>query len=86
MLFEVFKLGLAGVVSVRDSTDSLVEIYVTAASKSLSDRGIRFTVTVFCIVRDRLFLVQDFAFLATAMCLLICFVTLKHVIVLCEEQ
>ena len=84
MLFEVFKLGLAGLVSVRDSTDSLVEIYVTAASKSLSDRGIRFTVV--CIVRDRLFLVRDFAFVATAMCLLICFVTLKHVIVLCEKQ
>lgn len=29
MLFEVFKLGLAGVISVRDSKDSLVEIYVT---------------------------------------------------------
>ena len=36
MLFEVFKLGLAGVVSVRERTDSLVEIYVTAESKSLS--------------------------------------------------
>ena len=36
MLFEVFKLVLAEVVSVRDSTYSLVEIYVTAESKSLS--------------------------------------------------